>query len=97
MNKPRKVYVYAISGKTVRSIKIIILVDVLLGTGLYFTVKWVTSSLLISTIGSIAGSEGYKWRLRKQRFKVVSVKKRPYPSRINEQFHGKAISLFRKN
>ncbi|WP_138493565.1 hypothetical protein [Paenibacillus pinistramenti] len=73
MAKPRKVFVLYINGKTLKSVKSLVLIDLLLGTGFYFAAKIMTSSLLIASLGSMAGSEGVKWRLRRQRTRVITV------------------------
>lgn len=73
MTRTRKVYLLYIKSKTLNSIKAVFLIDMLLGTGIYLATKIITSSMLLASLGSMVGSEGYKWRLRRQGSRLISV------------------------
>lgn len=75
----KKTYMICIRVKTLKSMKAIFLIDFLLGTGVYFTAKLITSSLVLATLGSVAGSEGYKWRQRRKRLRIISIPKKEWP------------------
>lgn len=55
--KPQKVLIHIITKKT---IKRFVIIDLVLGSGIYSAVKIISSSLILATISSIAGSEGIK-------------------------------------
>ncbi|GAA3404737.1 hypothetical protein GCM10020370_25170 [Paenibacillus hodogayensis] len=57
MNKSRTVVVLMIRGST---IKTFILLDLLLGSGIFYVVKFVAASTLAASIGSYLGTEGIK-------------------------------------
>lgn len=52
-----KIIFYAIDRST---LKRFILVDILLGTTIYYAIKMLSSNMIIATIGSIIGTEGIK-------------------------------------
>jgi len=53
-----KFVVYVIRGTT---IKRLVVIDLLLGTGIYYAIKLiVASSVIVATIGSVVGSESVK-------------------------------------
>lgn len=56
-NKQNSVVFYTIKGSTIKKF---VLLDCLTGTGLYFAIKLVTSSVLIGMVGCIVGTEGIK-------------------------------------
>ncbi|WP_373921318.1 hypothetical protein [Peribacillus muralis] len=57
MGKDNRIVFYVITGST---IKRFFLLDLIVGTGIYFTVKFISSSVLIASIGSFIGTEGIK-------------------------------------
>jgi len=46
------------------TIKKFIIFDCLTGTGIYYTVKFITASIIIGLIGSVVGTEGIKKRFK---------------------------------
>ncbi|XID94525.1 hypothetical protein ACF3MZ_08440 [Paenibacillaceae bacterium WGS1546] len=66
----QQVFFYAINGKP---IKYILIIDLVIGTGIYYIVKIIAASVTIATVGSVIGSEGIK-RIEK-RNAVVPVKR----------------------
>ncbi|QMV44800.1 hypothetical protein FPL14_29300 [Cohnella cholangitidis] len=59
--KKRKVVLFIIKGTSIQKF---VLIDLMLGTGLYYVVKIIYSSVIVATIGSLIGTEGVK-RLRR--------------------------------
>ena len=56
-SKQNQVIFYIIKGATIKKF---IIIDCIIGTAIYFTVKVISSSLLIGFVGSIIGTEGIK-------------------------------------
>lgn len=82
MAKPKKVYLLHLNGKAIVTIKSLILIDILLGSGIYYAAKLLTSSLVIASLGSMAGCEGYKWRINNLNTRVVTVPKQQIHNRL---------------
>lgn len=57
LNKQSKIVFFVIKGSTIKKF---ILFDLVTGTGVYYALKAICSSVLISTVGSIIGTEGLK-------------------------------------
>ena len=55
------------------TIKRVILFDFILGTGIYYVVTMISSSMLIATIGSLIGTEGAKRVQRPINGKIIRV------------------------
>ncbi|MCQ6563208.1 hypothetical protein NNL21_31535 [Paenibacillus mendelii] len=55
--KDNQFVVYIIKGSTIRRFLIL---DLILGTGIYYVVKFIFASVLIASAGSIVGTEGVK-------------------------------------
>ena len=53
----QQVFFYAINGKPIKSI---LMIDLVVGTGIYYIVKIVVTSAVLATAGSVIGSEGIK-------------------------------------
>jgi hypothetical protein len=47
-------------------IKRLMILDIMVGSGIYYALQWMCSSIIISMIGSIVGTEGIK-KVQKQR------------------------------
>jgi len=47
-------------------IKRIMILDIIVGSGIYYALQWMCSSIIISMIGSMVGTEGIK-KVQKQR------------------------------
>lgn len=63
-NKKEKVFlVVVIEGSTIKRIMIL---DIIVGSGIYYALQWMCSSIIISMIGSMIGTEGIK-KAQKQR------------------------------
>lgn len=56
VHQPKMIFI-AIEKSTLQKI---LLIDIIIGSGLYVIIKLISSSLLIATIGSMAGTEGIK-------------------------------------
>ncbi|UVI33246.1 hypothetical protein [Paenibacillus spongiae] len=56
-DKNSQFVVYIIKGST---IKRFLILDLIVGTGIFYVVKFVLSSVLIASVGSIVGTEGIK-------------------------------------
>ena len=54
MNKPIIIFIRT------STIKRVILFDIILGTGIYYGITLISSSLIIATLGSFFGTEGAK-------------------------------------
>ena len=63
-NKKEKVFlVVVIEGSVIKRIMIL---DIIVGSGIYYALQWMCSSIIISMIGSMIGTEGIK-KAQKQR------------------------------
>lgn len=56
IHQPKMIFI-AIEKSTLQKF---LLIDIIIGSGLYYIIKLISSSLLIATIGSMAGTEGIK-------------------------------------
>jgi hypothetical protein len=56
IHQPKMIFI-AIEKSTLQKI---LLIDIIIGSGLYAIIKLISSSLLLATIGSLAGTEGIK-------------------------------------
>jgi hypothetical protein len=56
VHQPKMIFI-AIEKSTLQKI---LLIDIIIGSGLYYIIKIISSSLLIATIASMAGTEGIK-------------------------------------
>jgi hypothetical protein len=56
VHQPKMIFI-AIEKSTLQKI---LLIDIVIGSGLYYIIKIISSSLLIATIASMAGTEGIK-------------------------------------
>ncbi len=61
--KTEKTFLVVVVEGTV--IKRIMLLDILVGSGIYYTLQWICSSIVISMLGSVVGTEGIK-KVQKQ-------------------------------
>ncbi|WP_260508255.1 hypothetical protein [Cytobacillus firmus] len=57
MKKQNQVVFYTIKGSTIKKFLIL---DCITGTGIYYVIKMISSSVLIGVVGSIVGTEGIK-------------------------------------
>ncbi|MFD6209509.1 MULTISPECIES: hypothetical protein [unclassified Peribacillus] len=57
MKKNNSIVFYVIKGSTIKKFLIL---DLVVGTGIYFAVKFISSSLLMASLASIIGTEGIK-------------------------------------
>lgn len=71
----QQVFFYVINGKP---IKYILIIDLVIGTGIYYIVKIVASSVTIATVGSVIGSEGIK-RIEKRNAIVPAKRTKALP------------------
>ncbi|PDY44206.1 hypothetical protein [Bacillus pseudomycoides] len=55
--KNDQIVIHIIKGSTIKKILIL---DLITGTGIYYIIKFISSSILIALIGSIVGTEGIK-------------------------------------
>ncbi|RCX23771.1 hypothetical protein DFP94_1011373 [Fontibacillus phaseoli] len=78
-----KVLICTIKGKTIKNL---VLIDLLLGTGMFFVIKIIGSSIIIASIGSMACSEGVKWKLKGSKLRVIDKNK------FNKSPHAEAKS-----
>ncbi len=67
-----QVLICTVKGKTITNL---VLLDLLLGTGIYYFIKIIGSSIIIASIGSMACSEGVKWKLKGQKLRVIDINK----------------------
>lgn len=56
-DKNRDFVIYIIKGSTIKTFFIL---DLVVGTGIFYVVKFVCSSVLVATVGCIIGTEGMK-------------------------------------
>ena len=66
----RPIIIYAIKASTLRNLMIF---DLAAGSGVYFTVKVLTGSLLFATAGSMAGTEAIKRLTQLGRKRIIPV------------------------
>ncbi len=57
MGKDNRIVFLVIKGSTIKKN---FLLDLIVGTGIYFTIKYMSSSVLVASIGSFIGTEGIK-------------------------------------
>ncbi|WP_376774435.1 hypothetical protein [Paenibacillus eucommiae] len=57
MDKNSQMVVYFIKGSTIKKF---VILDIIVGTGIYYVVKIICSSVLAASVGSIIGTEGIK-------------------------------------
>lgn len=55
--KQNQIVFYTIKGSTIKNF---LIVDMITGTGIYYVVKLISTSVLMGMIGSIVGAEGIK-------------------------------------
>ncbi|PFW66736.1 hypothetical protein [Bacillus pseudomycoides] len=55
--KNDQIVIHIIKGSIIKKILIL---DLITGTGIYYIIKFISSSILIALIGSIVGTEGIK-------------------------------------
>ncbi|KEK24024.1 hypothetical protein [Bacillus gaemokensis] len=55
--KNDQIVIHIIKGSTIKKFLIL---DLVTGTGIYYAVKFISSSVLIAIVGSIMGTEGIK-------------------------------------
>ncbi|WP_410768853.1 hypothetical protein [Fontibacillus sp. BL9] len=67
-----KVLIYTVKGKTIKNL---VLIDLLLGTGIYFVIKIIGSSIIFASIGSMVCSEGVKWKIKGPKLRVIDINK----------------------
>ena len=63
------VFFYVIRGKTVKKM---VLIDFLLGTGVYYGIKLISSSLIIASIGSMACCAVTTRKMKGPKIRVLS-------------------------
>ncbi|MDO7906635.1 hypothetical protein Q5741_09400 [Paenibacillus sp. JX-17] len=68
-----------------QNLRNLLVIDMLLGTGVYYVIKTVSASLIVAFVGSSLVGEGLKWGLRRPKFKVI-------PFRIQELSAGQGAS-----
>ncbi|TRZ37372.1 hypothetical protein CEQ21_18130 [Niallia circulans] len=61
--KTEKTFLIVVVEGTV--IKRIMILDILVGSGIYYALQWICSSIIISMLGSVVGTEGIK-KVQKQ-------------------------------
>ncbi|WP_285768431.1 hypothetical protein [Peribacillus sp. SI8-4] len=57
MGKDTQIVFYVIKGS---AIKKFLVLDLIVGTGIYFTIKIISSSIIMASVGSFIGTEGIK-------------------------------------
>ena len=59
MKKQNRIVFYTVKMKG-SAIKTFLILDCITGTGIYFLIKWISSSILMGVVGSIVGTHGIK-------------------------------------